>query len=357
MGALGPAIIFVCSMVGAVIVGVYTLAFSASALLIVVEGTAAGNDEVPWSKEPWSDIIHRAVYLACLLGLWMIPAGFLWNGLREVWLPDNRALRLLLIALPGLWLFFPLGLLSSLRSVSGWGFLRLDMLRDMARVLPATLMLYGVSALLAVLLGVLWYYTLRISGMLLFLTAPVTAFCWLIYARLLGRLALKIGCLRPTKKEKKIRQKQRDQDREELEKLGPVRPATATEAAQELEPVKQARPAWLDPEPDPYTLSDEPLPERPTEVPLDGYDPPEAEDLEPPEPGLDGFERSRREMAQRDRRLKRRKKAPKLPERPMIEGILTFPFYRQCIAPTINLAFGWGAFGMFLVLMAQFNPM
>jgi hypothetical protein len=368
MGAAGPAIIFVCSMVGAVIVAAYILAFSASALLVVVEGTAGGQDEVHWPTEPWADIAGRAAYLGSLLAIWLIPAGLLWNALREVWLPEQPALRLLLIVGPGLWLYFPLGLFSSMRSVSGWAFFRFDILRDMFRVFPATLLVYFVSALFVALVGYAWLVAL-VTPTLLFIAAPLTSIAWLLYARLLGRLGYKIAQLKPIKvkktKKKKPARRVRPEERatevtdpwavpEEV----PVPQHEPEPEPEPEEPVVQKKPRslLLDEEPEPYELSDEAPPARPNVVPLDGYDPDEVEDVAPPDPKLSPVDNANRAIADRERRLTRRKKPPKKPRMPMFEGILTFPFYPRCIRPMVNVAMGWGVFGVLIVLMLRFNP-
>lgn len=357
MGAAPQAIVFVIAMVGAVIVAFYILAFSGSALLVVIEGTAAGNDEIPWPTEPWSDVMSRAAYLAALLAMWLIPAGFLWTALREVWLPGQDALRLLLIAAPGLWLYFPLGLFSTLRSVSGWSFFRWDMFRDLCRVWPATLYVYGISALLIAGVGYVWLAALTGSPMLLLAAAPVTSMAWLIYARLLGRLGYKIGQLKPLKSAKKKPAKKdraravRDPWSEQEEDVYP-QPVPEEPVAP-----KKPRSLLLDEEPEPYELSDEAPPARPDFIPLDGYEPDEVEEVAPPNPKLDRIENTNRALAARDKRLTRRKKPPKKPKWPMFEGIVNFPFYPQCLRPMVNIAVGWLVFGVHVVLMMQMNPM
>jgi hypothetical protein len=367
MGAAGPAIIFVVSMVGSVIVAAYLLAFSGSALLVVVEGTAAGNDEVPWPTEPFSEIAGRAAYLGALLAIWLIPAGFLWNGLRAVWLPDQPALRALLVVGPGLWLYFPIGLFSTLRSDSGWAFFRYDMFRDLIRIFPATLMVYAVSALLLALVGYLWLVALAGNRGWLLLAAPATSIAWLIYARLLGRLAYKIGQLKPIKvkkPKKKPRYKPRPEERA-TEVTDPwAMPEEVAERQPEPEPQpeepvvqKKPRSLLLDEEPEPYELSDEAPPVRPNVVPLDGYEPDEVEEPAPPDPKLTNVDNANRAIVDRDRRLTRRKKPPKKLKHPMFEGIVTFPFYPQCLRPMVNIAMGWVVFGFLIVLMLSFNPM
>lgn len=350
---MGQAIIFVCSLAGAVIVAFYVLAFSASALLVVVEGTAAGNDEVNWPNEPWADVFGRAGYLGVLLGLWLIPFGFLSRGLSQTVLPGQDVARFILVVGWGLWIFFPIGLLSALRSVSGWGLFRFDVIRDMLRVLPATVLFYAASGALSGLVGFVWVRSLIGNGALVLVAAPLTAIGWLLYARLLGRLAFKMGRLpQPVSKKKATPEKKSPgRKRKGPDPNGPVAPSGEPVP----EPEKTQRSLLLDDEPEPYGMSSEAPPDRPNVVPLDGYDPEEAEEVEAPDPKLDNVENANRAIANREKRLTRRRKPPKMPEQPMLEGILTFPFYPQCVGKWINLAFGWALFGFLIQLMLSFN--
>jgi hypothetical protein len=113
----------------------------------------------------------------------------------------------------------------------------------------------------------------------------------------------------------------------------------------------------LDEEPEPYEMSGEAPPERPNFVPLDGYDPDEVEEVAAPDPKLDRIANANKALVDRDKRLTRRKKPPRKPKLPMFEGIVTFPFYPQCLRPLVNVAIGWLVFGVHIVVMMKFNPM
>ena len=113
MAAAGPVIVFMFLLVGTVIVSTYVLAYAAYCFLVVVQDTAAGIDEVIWPNEPVQDWLGEAVYLLALIAIWLAPAGILARALREDLLPEDGPLRLLVLAGPGLWLYFPIGLLSS----------------------------------------------------------------------------------------------------------------------------------------------------------------------------------------------------------------------------------------------------
>ena len=120
MGSAGEAIFFMLLFVSLIVVGLYVLAYTAHCVLVVVQETGMGQDEVTWPSEPIQDWLGHAVLFVELLGIWLVPAGMAARMLRNVWLPDEGVLRVLLLAGPGLWLFFPIGLLSSLSASSRW---------------------------------------------------------------------------------------------------------------------------------------------------------------------------------------------------------------------------------------------
>src|ERR671932_667831 len=114
MGAFGNALIFLCLLMLEGLVSAYFLSFAAYSFLVVVEGTAAGADEVDWPDEPLVDRLGRALQVAWLVAFWLVPVGILARVLAPVWLPENPALRYLLPAAGFFWLLFPISVLSSM---------------------------------------------------------------------------------------------------------------------------------------------------------------------------------------------------------------------------------------------------
>jgi hypothetical protein len=190
MGAAGPVIIFVLLFATTIIVGFAVLMYIARCVLVVVQETGVGHDEVTWPNEPIQDWVGHAALFIELLGIWIAPAALTARLLREVWLPDQGFLRLLLLAGPGLWLFFPIGLLSSLSAESRWTPFRVSIFFSFFRIAPAA---FGFYVLTAILLGIAaapWYYAIHEHGaVLLPVAAAVGGAVVLIYARLLGRVA------------------------------------------------------------------------------------------------------------------------------------------------------------------------
>src|SRR5436190_7001563 len=148
VGEAGNTILFVATLVYTAIVAIYFLAYAAHCFLVVVQDTAAGIDEVAWPDEPISDWVGRAAYLLALVALLLAPAGMLARALRRVWLPEDPALRFLLLAVPGLWLLFPIGLLSAMSSASSWTILRPAILRQFLRLFPTVAGFYLLTGLL-----------------------------------------------------------------------------------------------------------------------------------------------------------------------------------------------------------------
>jgi hypothetical protein len=190
MGAAGPAILFMLLFAASIIVGVFVVAFAARCVLVVVQETASGQDEIIWPNEPYQDWLGHAAQFVLLVGIWLVPSALIARLLRERWLPDDGALRILLLAGPGLWLFFPIGLLSSLSAESRWTPFRWAIAARFPRAAPAALVFYFLTAFLLSAVVAPWYYALFGGhGYLLPVAAGVAAFVLFVYARLLGRLA------------------------------------------------------------------------------------------------------------------------------------------------------------------------
>ncbi|SRR5579883_447088 len=373
MGAAGPAIIFMCLFVLSIIVGLATLCFAARSMLVVVQETGLGQDEIVWPNEPMQDWLGHAVQFIELLGIWLAPAALAARLLRNVWLPDDAALRILLLAGPGLWLFFPVGLLSSLSAESRWVPLRWTIVKCFLRIAPAAFVFYLLTAILLSAAVVPWYYAL-FGGrtVLLPAAAGVSAAVLFIYARLLGRLALMIQHLpvprrapakakapkRPQPSGKKKRKPRREvqdpwvaaaedeeKERKKLERFpwakeqSQAKPKTGyhVPSAEEIEGYGFAAEQPTAPEAAPEKKPRSRFAQSPEEY--EAYDvrgTPESGASAPRELQDAHFaEQVRQRIAERTRAL------PVLPPHPFLNGVYTFPFYSACMASwlTLSLAF------------------
>ena len=162
---------FVYMLVTAIIVTLLVVAYAMHCLLVVVRDTADGNDEVTWPAEPFQDWAGAALHLVVVIAAWLAPVGLLARALRKEWLPDDDALRFLLLAVPGLWLLFPVALFSSLSGSSPWFVFRPIVVWKLLRAAPSTLAVYLLSALLAAGAAALGYAAV-VSGWVLFSRPP-----------------------------------------------------------------------------------------------------------------------------------------------------------------------------------------
>ncbi|HVS37348.1 MAG TPA: hypothetical protein VMS17_17435, partial [Gemmataceae bacterium] len=153
--------------------------------------------------------VGGSLHLVIVIVAYLAPIGFLARALRHDWLPYEDELRFILLAVPGLWLLFPIALFSTLSGSSRWFVFRPVIVWRLLRVAPSTLTVYFLSALLAAGLAVLvdaavargWWWMAPV-------VAPAASAALLIYARLLGRLAARMGRL-PTSKRKTAKKKRK----------------------------------------------------------------------------------------------------------------------------------------------------
>src|SRR5947209_9955741 len=119
MAALGPAMIFVCLLLAEVLVGACVLTYAARCFGVIVEGTAAGNDEVDWPDEPMFDWLGRAAHLLFLLALVLVPGAVVGRLLirLQVGVPPGLAFLPTLVLF---WVLFPITVLSSYSATSRW---------------------------------------------------------------------------------------------------------------------------------------------------------------------------------------------------------------------------------------------
>lgn len=385
MGAAGPAIIFVMLFAASIIVGVYVLAYAARCVLVVVQETGLGQDAIVWPSEPIQDWLGHAVQFIELVGIWLAPSALAARLLREVWLPDDGPLRVLLLAGPGLWLFFPLGLLSSLSAQSRWVPFRWAIFTCFLRVTPCALIFYVLTALLLGGAVVPWYYALfGGKGALLPVAAGVSAAVLFVYSRLLGRLAWIIQRLPSTERaparaqvekrslpgkprgKKKRKRKSEAHDpwavsEEEAEHRKRKRfpwaqdpPAKANPgyhvpSAEEVEGYGFAAAKPLEAETPPAKPPRSPLVTPPEEYePLGLQDASEPEAAMPREPQSELFaEQVRQRLAERTR------VQPTLPAHPFLSGVFTFPLYPVCLPHLLALSLAFLTAGGLVYAMIQ----
>jgi hypothetical protein len=376
MGNAGPAIAFMLVFVASIMVGICVLAYAARCVLVVVQETAVGHDEVVWPKEPYVDWLGHAVQFLELVGIWLAPAALTARLLRETWLPDDGALRVLFLTIPGLWLFFPIGLLSSLSAQSNWVPFRWTIFRCFLRVPIAALRFYILSALVLGVALVPWYYGLfGGEGVLLLAAAPLSAAGLLIYSRLLGRIAWIIQRLPSTQQTpaKAKAEKQQPKRKKKRKPSRPVQDPWAVPDDEERERKMRKKYPWAKErksqgqapsaeEIEGYGLASEqpgapqPPPEKPPRSRFarspEEYEPyemrsaAESEPAKPSELQSELFaEQVRQEIAQRTRT------EPPAPKHPFVSGVYNFPLYSASLPQWLALSLAFAVEGGLVSLL------
>jgi hypothetical protein len=345
LGAFGSVLLFLIALMGTVVVGAYALGYAARCLLVVVQDTASGAEEPSWPAEPMLDWLGQSLHVAALPVLVLVPVGFLMRGLSDRLFPTDPGLRFLVLAVPALWLLFPVALLSSLASASRWNVFRPLILARLARLFPATAVFYLVSAVLAALAAAVWYLALFCpwGPILLPVAAAMTGLFWLVYARMLGRVAWLIG------------------------RLGPLGPQVKTDEDAPLVPKKkkrkQARPVVTDPWAVPEEEEEaEPKPQ----LPVDGYDLSDDAPAAPPSLNVLVGDISRVAEKPGDRPARRPKpkkparRQPRPSELPMVSclfrGVADFPLAGKTGVALLRLSFGFLATGVGVTALLAFAP-
>jgi hypothetical protein len=219
LGAIGSLLVFFFATMGVVIIGLYYLAYAAHCFLVILEGTAAGDDAVVWPDEPMFDWLWKLFYLASLVAVWFAPAWLFIDVLlgRALRMPVPPAYAVLLCVL---WLLFPISLLSSLSANLRWMILRPALLGQLARHGVAAVGFFAMTGILVLVVAAVGYFALFRLPVVVPVAAMGAATGVLVYARLLGRLGWVIAerDSQPTSPARKKRKRKRQPDDSTREK-------------------------------------------------------------------------------------------------------------------------------------------
>jgi hypothetical protein len=334
VAAFPYALMFMLTLAAEAIIVLCVLTYAMHCLLVVVRETAGGNDEVIWPEEPFQDWIGGAFHLVGVVLIWLAPIGILTRALRHIWLPDDAALRFLLLAVPGLWLFFPIALLSSLSASSRWFVFRPVVVWNLLRLAPSTFVVYVLSAILAAAVAALAYVAV-FSGWIVVapLVAAGTAAAFLIYARLLGRLGWRMSRLSSGKRQPMKRARPTV---EAIEANEPWTPPNEPIAPEKLDPEWETTPyGRKQRRVKGYGLAQD-APPQPDAAPDEGITPldvaPAASIREiPPAPEPTDF----------DRVIHARPRRTVTSKRSLFSGVFTFPWYGPTRLPWLLLSLGF----------------
>src|SRR5262245_51824341 len=168
-GTVGLSVPFSMFMIAQVVLGALISAYAAHSLLVVVESTAAGNDEVQWPDDPLLDWVWKLFYVVWLYGIWLLPIWIVVNAIKPRMLLENPGPTFIAVACATFWLLFPISVLSSLSATSLWVPFHWQLFRRLVRQPRAAATYYGMSALL--LAGAGWLLSTALSRS--FLLVPV----------------------------------------------------------------------------------------------------------------------------------------------------------------------------------------
>jgi hypothetical protein len=358
-----PAILFVVTLVALVIVATYVFGYASHCFLLVTQDTAAGNDEVVWPDDPVYDWIWKGYYLAWLIGFWMFPVmlilGLVNPGPVVFQLGPSRPAAavspgfwFVVVATVVLWLWFPLSLISSLSAQSMWVVFSPALLPRLSRSAGTLALFYAASGVLLACCTALALFALdprwrllilsptptgaRVSRLITLAAAPACAAGWLIYARLLGRLAWQLGTVRVPQPEPPPKKRRR-------------RAAPAPRAHDPWKPLPDDQPIRTpEGEVEPYGLTNDPEPvRRPAPVEEDGPRP-----IITPEGEVHGYEMTDEEppppppAEKPEEWLQKRAERKPPPQRPQLDGVYTFPWYPTTVQAWLKLAAGFFVVGM-----------
>jgi hypothetical protein len=358
------ALMFISLMLMNLMVGFLVIAYVAHCFLLVIEDTAAGNDEVIWPDEPLYDWIMKGFYLVSVVAIWLAPLGVLARILKVNGASPTQFLSWFGLAIALLWLMFPISILSAMSSQSRWILLRWHVVWNLSRIPSAIAVLYLVSGLmLLIVLSLAYFASANFQYWVLLILGPLQAFCLLVYGRLIGRVGWLLQELRP-KKKKKISVKTSVEKELEVESTdpwkGPPRPKKRKRmAAPEPTPDKPSKLPV-----DGYAVSAEELPKQPMEIPLDGYaaigyetvpvrhDPEEEKLLE--KNRAEGRELPTPSALQM--KLAERSKPQPPPPLPLVSGIYSFPFYNTSLQAFGKLGIGLTLTGGLFLAARAFLP-
>jgi hypothetical protein len=194
---MGAPFFLICGVMGLAVLGLYSLAYVSRCLKVVQDATAAGADEVHWPDEIIMDWALDALAYILVVAFLILQGVALTAGVDATIVPLDVGLRGACMIGLSIWICFPPIALSLAASDSGWTPLYPQICWRMLRLLPYTILFYLASGLVLAAALYSLQRAMFTSFYFLALAAPLASAMILIYARLLGLLAWKVGELGP----------------------------------------------------------------------------------------------------------------------------------------------------------------
>jgi hypothetical protein len=177
-------------------IGLWTASYSAACGVAVLESTGSGLDKIEgWPEPNWKEWMIDLIYLSWI-GAIPLSLSYGLMRLTELWGP-----RLLWVWPVGFFVMYPISMLSALEANSIWVPLTLPILASLGRWWWAWGLFYLVTGLTLGALAAFMGFALASShAYVVILLAPLVPAVWLIYCRLLGRLAWRMTSQPPTQR-------------------------------------------------------------------------------------------------------------------------------------------------------------
>ncbi|MBL8824555.1 MAG: hypothetical protein JNJ77_18355 [Planctomycetia bacterium] len=176
----------------------FTLSYGAACWSNTITFTSAGSLAVDWSTDGWKENVVTMLRI----GYYFVIAMLMSTPFLALNVLDIGTYLWLMSIL----FFFPLFLFSGLASLTFWNFIHEGVFKKVLAKLHHYLLMYVISLVLFGIAGVAIYFTIRFGWICLF-SGPLFAAVWLIYGRLLGRMAFLLQ-QEPKRKKKKKKKKQ-----------------------------------------------------------------------------------------------------------------------------------------------------
>jgi hypothetical protein len=183
----GAIPVFVCLFVLTIFLSLH----QAAAFLRIIEDTAAGIDEVAWSKDPWFEHLTRWLFLGWVFLVSAAgPAFFVLVVSRVVRVPPALSW---IVTLGLAWLIAPIVLLSTMSAGAFYILVQPRLLIRLASKPMAAGFLYANAFLFVVPCALLGYAVIGEYHLILLpFLGPIWAIALVVYARVLGRVGFEL---------------------------------------------------------------------------------------------------------------------------------------------------------------------
>ena len=185
------AVILVPALAGMAVFGCALALYAAHGFMTVLQSTGSGDKGVDWPDAGILDHVPKAVYLAFLIVIWLVPSLAVGRAVAKA---TGFAVPALLFPLAVFWLVYPVSQLSSICGPTPWLPLWPGVFPRLAQQPAAVAGYYLLSGATLLLFAAGYTLVFVLGGPVPILVgAPVIAVAWLVYARLLGRLAFSLS--------------------------------------------------------------------------------------------------------------------------------------------------------------------